>query len=106
MREYGIRFLSRPSESQWAGYSVIFKTISDIKKRSYDDYDPSKETLQLGSTGMPVEWEIRKRAKLLADQARYRRAEFANEMTWRLKTEVIVLARFQAEVAWLIFIHL
>lgn len=105
MTDYGIEFLGALPQTRWPiGFNDIFAKIRDIKKVTADKYDPDSAALTLNETGQPIEWDIGKQAQHRLFQAKECRNTFADEITWRLRTEHIILARFHAEVAWLVIL--
>ncbi|KAL2850722.1 hypothetical protein BJY01DRAFT_125691 [Aspergillus pseudoustus] len=79
-------------------YSSIFSLVRDTERIRYDDYiqtdlgsDPPR-LLQVS--------QMCARVERLVSQAYSLRVALANEDTWRLKLEHLILERFESEVDW------
>jgi hypothetical protein len=94
--EYDIRFEALPPRKWPPLFAQIFQKIRDIEQKRFEEHDVNS-----GSIGQRMgEWQLKTRARFLVDKAIECRNDRANEATWRLKTEHLVLDRFNDQVAW------
>ncbi len=98
IQEYDIQFEALPRRKWPPEYEPIFSKIHDIELKKFYDYR-SDENFNSTSPSQG-ELELKRRTRELVDQATICRNDCANEATWRLKTEHMVLRHFDDQVAW------
>lgn len=79
-------------------YASLFGLVRDTEKVRYDEYyqadlgNDDQKLLQVA--------QMRSRVEKLVSQAYSLRESLDNEETWRLKTEHLILERFETDVDW------
>lgn len=96
--EHDIRFQARPCRDWPPQYAQVFQKIYDTNQRRFED--KQADMASSFSFRLLGEAQLKSRARELVDQAYCCRSERANEATWRLGTEHIVLSRFNDQIAW------
>ncbi|KAL4941659.1 hypothetical protein BDV06DRAFT_194094 [Aspergillus oleicola] len=97
IRDYNIQFEGPIRPHQWPEkYTSIFGLVRDAEKIRFEDYyqadleDDNSRTLHV--------WRMHNRVDNLVSQAYRLRESQDNEETWRMKTEHLILERFEADL--------
>lgn len=96
--EHDIRFQALPCRSWPPQYAQVFQKIYDTNQRRFEDKQADKAPNF--NFRLLDEAQLKSRSRELVNQAYCCRSERANEATWRLQTEHIVLSRFNDQIAW------
>ncbi|KAL4878167.1 hypothetical protein BJY04DRAFT_209403 [Aspergillus karnatakaensis] len=97
IRKYDISIEGPVRRRDWPPkYTSIFGIVRDMEKIQYDEY--SSRGAAGGHARLIHLSKMSNNVEMLVSEAHSLRSSFANEETWRLKTEHLVLKRFDMEV--------
>ncbi|KAL4970163.1 uncharacterized protein BDV14DRAFT_195691 [Aspergillus stella-maris] len=101
IRNYNIQFEGPTRPHQWPKtYTSIFGLVRDAEKIRFDEYYQAQAGLEVeedNSRTLHV-WRMHSRVDNLVNQAYRLRESQDNEETWRMKTEHLILERFEADL--------
>lgn len=83
-----------PSEQWPLQYAHIFREVHELDRIRYNEYVPNR------NRGFLTVSEVKVKAVRLTKVSYELREGGENENTWRLRTEPILLDRFEDEIAW------
>ncbi|KAL4800581.1 hypothetical protein BDV19DRAFT_384394 [Aspergillus venezuelensis] len=99
IRDYNIQFEGPTRPHQWPDtYSSIFGLVRDAEKIRFDEYYQAHADLEDDNSRTLHVWRMHSRVDNLVSQAYRLRESQDNEETWRMKTEHLILDRFEAEL--------